>query len=149
MDFWEWLRRQMPGGLLSSNGNGLLGGVSQPPVDPNRGQGMMAGVAGFHPADPGAFANRTAGDADMAGYGGSPRLPDASQANYGALINSGLRLMEMGEGGPAVQTWTPQASPIHQPQPMAMPSMAQIFQDPVEVELLQRQRRRVPMGLLR
>lgn len=109
---------------------------------------MMAGVAGFDPADPGGFANRTAGDGDMAGYGGSPRLPNASQVNYGALINSGLRLMEMGEPGPARPTWQPQASPIHQPQPMAMPSLAQIFPDPYELEMLQRQSRRAPMGLL-
>ena len=109
---------------------------------------MMAGVQGFDPSDPGAFANRTARDADMAGYGGSPRLPDAPQANYGALIDSGMRLMAMGEPGPAVPTWQPQASPVYRPPQMAMPSLAQIFPDPVELEMMQRQRRRVPMGLL-
>lgn len=35
MDLWTWLRRQVPGGLLSGNGGGLLGGVSQSPADPN------------------------------------------------------------------------------------------------------------------
>ena len=33
MDLWTWLRRQVPGGLLSGNGPGLLGGVPQrPPI---------------------------------------------------------------------------------------------------------------------
>ncbi len=61
---------------------------------------------------------RTANDADLAGYGGSPRLPDPKtrDPNYSGLIASGMGLLSAGQGGPEVQTWQPQASPVYRPQ---------------------------------
>jgi len=151
VDFLSWLRRQVPGGLLSNNAGGLLGGISQPP-DPNRGQGMMAGVPGFDPSDPGAYANRTAGNADMGGYGGSPRLPDQPQFNYGALTSAGMQLIAIGEAPPpSGPIWQPMVGHVQRPAPIDAGAMlAQIFPATAEadlyLEMLRRQRR--PMGLL-
>ena len=76
MDFLDWLRQQIgsasPGATMAGPQFG-----QQPP-----GTGMMAGVQGFDPSDPGASFGRTAGNADLGGYGGSPKLPDQQRPNF-------------------------------------------------------------------
>ena len=115
MDLWNWINRQFQQQPAQQPMPGLLNGG---------GAGMMANVPGFDPSDPGAYANRTAGDADMGGYGGSPKLPDApSTPDYNGLISSGLKLMEAGQARPTQQpAWmhnirAPQA---HRPDMSAM-----------------------------
>ena len=78
---WDWLEN------LFNDGSGANVAAG----------GMMQGVPGFDHSDPGAYAGRTAGDADMGGYGGSPRLPDApGQADWRGLMMAGNSLMQMG-----------------------------------------------------
>lgn len=152
MSFDAWIRRQLAGGIVG----GLLS-PTPPAPDSNRGTGMMAGVSGFDPSDPGAYGNRTAGDNDLRGYGGSPRLPD-SDFNYGALSSLGSQLMAMGapsapSGRPS---WQPQASPIHRPDQGAAQAAQMLLNtfkfghDPEEVALTQEMmRRKLPFqGLL-
>lgn len=142
---WDWIRRQFqPRGLLAPT----------PSAELLNGQGIMAGVPGFDPSDPGAYANRTAGDADIGGYGGSPRLPDQPQFNYGALTSAGMQLMAMGEPPPpSGPTWQPQVAPVQRPAPIDAGAMlAQIFPatagaDPFALEVMRRREGR-PVGLL-
>lgn len=61
------------------------------------GAGMMAGVPSFDPSDPGAYGGRTAGDADMGGYGGSPPLPNRNQSpDWRGLMQAGNSLAALG-----------------------------------------------------
>ncbi len=140
MDLWNWINRQ----FQQQPVQGLLA---------NGGAGMMANVPGFDQSDPGAYANRTTGDADMGGYGGSPKLPDAPAAtpNYAGMISSGLKMMEQGQAQPVQQpAWmrSVRAPQAHRPDMSAMQGAGMMpdfmQQDPLEEEL---KRRRVP-GLL-
>ncbi|HQS18814.1 hypothetical protein [Reyranella sp.] len=140
MNLLDWINRQFQQQPVP----GLLNGG---------GAGMMANVPGFDPSDPGAYANRTAGDADMGGYGGSPKLPDAPAAtpNYAGMISSGLKMMEQGQAQPVQQpAWmrSIRAPQAHRPDMAAMAGAGAMpdfmAMDPLEEEL---RRRRVP-GLL-
>lgn len=63
-----------------------------------------------------ALANRTAGDADLVGYGGSPPPKKPKDPNYGGLLASSAALMAAGEpGAPVGPSWQPQQSPIYRP----------------------------------
>ena len=79
--------------------------------------------------DAAATDPRTANDADLAGYGGSPRLPDKPEkpTNYAGLMSMGNTLMQMGESGPEVQTWTPQQSPVGRGNPQLAGLLTEIF----------------------
>ncbi len=82
--------------------------------------GMMAGVPGFDPSDPGAYANRTAGDADMGGYGGSPKLPDKNPYDWNAFATkAGLGLLGQQQGTGQQQMGNPIQAPGFQPMPQA------------------------------
>jgi hypothetical protein len=105
MDIWNWINRQFQQQPVP----GLL---------TNQSAGMMANVPGFDPSDPGAYANRTGGDADMGGYGGSPRLPDAPAADWKGLMSNSMDLMEMGAPQPTQQpAWMRSIPPaqVHRP----------------------------------
>ena len=105
MDFLDWLRQF----------GGAGGGLSGPQFgQQSPGAGMMAGVQGFDPSDPGASFGRTAGNADLGGYGGSPRLPDArpNMAANNLAMQGGMALMQ---AGAPQQTWQPSAIPTLQP----------------------------------
>jgi hypothetical protein len=87
-------------------------------------------------------------DADMAGYGGSPRLRDLAQPkpkdfNYAGLLNAGMQMAALGAGGGEQQTWQPGApAPVHRPD-MQNLGLLNPFVDP-EAEKKKRQM----MGLL-
>jgi hypothetical protein len=91
------------------------------------GQGMMAAVPGFDPSDPGAYANRTTGGADMAGYGGSPVLPSQSNATVNSLaMRGGLALMAAGAPQafkPAPMQAMRPMQPYRPPAPTSLPNL--------------------------
>ena len=99
----------------SAPGSGLL--------NPNYGAGLQS------EADAAKTDPRTANDADLAGYGGSPRLPDKPEKpmNYAGLMSMGNTLMQMGEAGPEVPTWTPQQSPVGRGNPQLAGLLTEIF----------------------
>jgi hypothetical protein len=86
-------------------------------------------------------------DADMAGYGGSPRLQAAVAAkpkdfNYGGLLSAGMQMAAAGAGGGEQQTWQPGApAPAHRGDMQAI-GLLNPFVDPEE-EMKKRR-----MGLL-
>jgi len=113
---------------------------------------MMAGVPGFDPSDPGAYANRTTGDGDMHGYGGSPALPDAKAFDYAGLASQGLSLIAAGEAPPPAQrNWQAPPAQAHRPDGAAIgmlnPFVATPFSSIVQTDEMLR-RRRLPLGLL-
>lgn len=111
---WDWITNLFNDG---SGANVAAGGA-----------GMMAGVPGFDPSDPGAYANRTAGDADMGGYGGSPRLPDARTADWGGLSRAGADLMALGAPQGGGMSWRPTPSPVGRGNPAFIQQLSTIFQ---------------------
>ena len=140
MDLLDWLRQ------FGGAGGGLSGPQfgQQPP-----GAGMMAGVQGFDPSDPGAAFGRTAGNADLGGYGGSPRLPDArpNMAANNLAMQGGMALML---AGAPRQTWQPSAPPTLQPHfgnpQMVAGLLSSIGADPRQQQQAEMQRRL--LGLL-
>ncbi len=89
---------------------------------PRQATGMMAGVPGFNPDDPGAYANRTTNDADMGSYGGSPKLPDYNWGALGKMAGLGKAGIDMmGQQGTGQQQMggNPVRDPGFQPMPQA------------------------------
>lgn len=75
------------------------------------------------------FDPRTANDADLGGYGGSPRLPDkpSPTPNYAGLSAMGNSLMQAGAPGPETPTWTPQQSQVGRGNPQLAGLLTEIF----------------------
>jgi len=81
----------------------------------------------FDPNDP---YGRTKGDADMAGYGGSPKLPDppSRTPNYAGVMAAGNSLMQMGmPSGPSGPSWAPQQSQVGRGNPQLAGLLTEIF----------------------
>lgn len=78
----------------------------------NQAAGMMNGVSGFDPSNPGAYGGNTARDADLVGHGGSPPGNGTSPAAWQQLANSGMAMMA---AGAPQQMWQPQAIQGAQP----------------------------------
>jgi len=115
---------------------------------PTKNIGTGPGGAGVTAATPEAIpygtagnpafdAMRTAGDGDLAGYGGSPKLPTAGTAkpfDFGGLLGAGMRQVAAGEPQAAPPPPWMQQAMTSQPQahrPQAQPGglLAAIFPD--------------------
>lgn len=98
-------------------------------MPPSKYIGPTGGGALQSEADAAATDPRTANDADLGGYGGSPRLPDkpAPTPNYAGLSAMGNSLMQSGAPGPEMPTWTPQQSQVGRGNPQLAGLLTEIF----------------------